>query len=257
MNPFARCRDRVVRLSSAVTQGRLRLAWRFGSAPVTIALVCLAVFVVQQVTDRVPLAEPYRFGTALTHIFGLSWPLFSAGFFWQPVSYIFLHGSWLHLGLNMLSLLLFGGSVEALVGRGRFWRLFLISGVVGGLGWMAFEWFEPLLWARVQSLPGDFWREVARRWAGPHPSWRSGVCIGASAGVFGLIGAFAALCPRRELIVLLFFVIPIRMRARQVALLLMFVTLGELIAGHGQVAYTAHLCGGLAGYLWARIPSRY
>jgi len=76
--------------------------------------------------------------------------------------------------------------------------------------------------------------------------------VGASASVFGLIGAYAALAPRRELLLLVFFVIPLRMQARTLALLLMLVTVVQLVAGWGQIAYAAHLIGGGAGYLLAR-----
>ncbi|NLO69339.1 MAG: rhomboid family intramembrane serine protease, partial [Bacteroidales bacterium] len=40
--------------------------------------------------------------------------------------------------------------------------------------------------------------------------------------------------------------------ARTLALLLMAITLVQLVVGWGQVAYAAHLVGGLAGYLLAR-----
>ncbi len=233
-------------------RGWWRPALRFEPAALTIAAICTAVFVVQRVAAGVNFAPGHSFGTLLTCLFGLHWPLLAAGFFWQPVTYIFLHGSWLHLGLNLFSLLFFGSSVEMLVGRRRFWTLFLLSGIVGGLGWMLCDWLEPRFWSRLHALPAGFLHDLAQRWferqQGVSPF---GICIGASAGVFGLIGAFAALCPRRELIMLVFFV-PVRMKARQVALLLMCVTLGEAIAGRGQVAYAAHLCGGIGGFLLAR-----
>ncbi|MDD5705875.1 MAG: rhomboid family intramembrane serine protease [Kiritimatiellae bacterium] len=223
----------------------------FGPAALTIASICVGIFAVQEVSARVQFAPGYGFDTCLTYIFGLHWPLLAKGFVWQPVTYSFLHGSWVHLALNMFSLLCFGSAVEQLVGRGRFWRLFLVSGAIGGLGWMLFDWVEPMLWAHVQTWPGAIWSRLAQRWAEHQAIGRYGICVGASAGVFGLIGAFAALCPRRELLILLLFV-PLRMRARQVALLLMCITVGELIAGRGQVAYAAHLFGGLGGYLLAR-----
>lgn len=260
-NPLARL-ARVWRLRLTMWRWRWQApgGLRFGPVAATIAAICVGVFLVQQVTARAQFAPGFNFGTLLTYIFGLHWPLFSEGFFWQPVTYNFLHGSWLHLALNLFSLLFFGSAVEQLVGRGRFWTLFLASGIVGGLGWMLFDWLEPLLWARVQHWPGPLWARLAQRWAEHQSVGRFGVCVGASAGVFGLIGAFAALCPRRELIMLLFF-IPVRMRARQVALLLMCVTLAELIGGRGQVAYAAHLFGGFAGYLlahrWLRRAERH
>ena len=238
---------------------RLRLLWfglrqrlsHFGPAALTIAAISLVIFGVQQVAQRVMLAQGLTFNEAFTLLFGLHWPLFARGFIWQPLTYNFLHGSWLHLGLNLFTLLFFGSAVEYLLGRRTFWRFFLVSGIVGGLGWMAIDWVEPIFWQRL--LTGG-WQPVvtmAERWFEMQTAGRHGVCIGASAGVFGLVGAFAALCPQRKLVMLIFFV-PVQMRARQVAILLMAITLVELVLSRAQVAYAAHLFGGLAGYLMAR-----
>lgn len=224
----------------------------FNPVVTTIVMICLAVYSVQIVADGLEFPPEYSFGNLLAYTFGLHWPLLSAGCFWQPVTYMFMHGSWLHLFLNILSLLFVGSAVADLIGARRFWSLYLLSGVIGGLGWMLFNWLEPAFWLRVQHLPGSIWMPLAQRWAESQPVGAFGVCIGASAAVFGVIGAFAALCPKRELIVLLFFLIPMRLKARNLALLLMILTVVQLIVGVGQVAYAAHLTGGIAGYLLGR-----
>jgi membrane associated rhomboid family serine protease len=225
---------------------------RFSPAATRIAWICLAVFLIQSVAHRLQFPGGYRFGTLLEMVFGLHWPLLRAGCFWQPITYNFLHGSWLHLFLNMFSLLFFGSAVEWLTGTRRFWLLYLLSGILGGLGWMLFNGLEPHLWLFLGRLPGDFWAPLAQRWAERQPIGAFGVCIGASAAVFGLIGAFAALCPERKLFLLLFFIIPLRLKARTLALLLMAVTLIQLMVGWGEVAYAAHLVGGIVGYLLGR-----
>jgi membrane associated rhomboid family serine protease len=48
------------------------------------------------------------------------------------VSYIFLHGGWLHLGLNLLFLVWVGRYVEWVTGRWAMLSLFLTGGIVGG-----------------------------------------------------------------------------------------------------------------------------
>lgn len=224
----------------------------FSPAVLVIASICLAVYCVQWVTMGLEFPDGYRFGSLLNFVFGLHWPLLREGCFWQPVTYGFLHGSWLHLALNLATLLFFGSAVEHLTGTRRFWTLYLASGMIGGLGWMVFNWLEPGFWLAVQRLPGSIWVPLAQRWAEQQPIGEFGVCVGASASVFGLIGAYAALAPRRELLLLVFFVIPLRMQARTLALLLMLATVAQLVAGWGQIAYAAHLVGGLAGYLLAR-----
>lgn len=46
---------------------------------------------------------------------------------------LFIHGSWLHLGLNLLFLLLVGRMVEWVIGPARLLLLFLLGGLVGGV----------------------------------------------------------------------------------------------------------------------------
>lgn len=78
------------------------------------------------------------------------------GELWRLVSAAWLHGGWLHMGLNALALIAVGRVVEAIYGRTRMLWLFLLSAMVGGAA-----------------------------------SWVSGtlVSVGASGGVFGLMAA--------------------------------------------------------------------
>lgn len=49
-----------------------------------------------------------------------------------PVTYMFLHGDWTHLGANMLFLWVFGDNVEDAMGHWRFLLFYLICGVAAG-----------------------------------------------------------------------------------------------------------------------------
>ena len=59
-----------------------------------------------------------------------------AGDWWSlvlaPITYQFLHGGWIHLGVNMLTLAAFGAPVERLLGVRRFVLFYLSAGVVAG-----------------------------------------------------------------------------------------------------------------------------
>lgn len=55
-----------------------------------------------------------------------------------PLTYQFLHGGWLHLGINMVSLAAFGAPVERLLGARRFIAFYLSAGIVAGLAHVAF-----------------------------------------------------------------------------------------------------------------------
>ncbi|MBS0520377.1 MAG: rhomboid family intramembrane serine protease [Proteobacteria bacterium] len=50
-----------------------------------------------------------------------------------PFTYQFLHGGWVHLGVNMLSLAAFGAPVERLLGVRRFVLFYLSAGLAAGL----------------------------------------------------------------------------------------------------------------------------
>ncbi len=222
-------------------------------AVATIAIICVVVFAIQVLAARIPILDGLSLGAVLHYGFGLYFPFLAKGAFWQPVTYIFLHGSFLHIFFNLFTLIFFGASVERIVGTRRFWGLFLLSGILGGLGWMLFDYFEPRLWMWIQTLPHDLFRRLAQRWGESQtPGMPFNVCVGASAGVCGLIGAFAALFPEARLTVLLFYVIPLRLRSRTFAVLLALISLGSVVLSTGHVAHAAHLAGGIVGYLWAR-----
>ena len=89
-----------------------------------------------------------------------------------------MHGGWLHLLLNCWAIYVFGRELEDALGRGRFLALYFASGVIGGL-------FQALIGV---LLGGVFAAPV----------------VGASAGAFGLVAAFATLFPERPLMLLLF-----------------------------------------------------
>ncbi len=151
-------------------------------------------------------------------LFALSAEGMRSGFWWQPVTYMFMHGSVLHLCLNMFMLVMFGSPVESRVGSWRFVRLYLFCGILGGAGWLLLGGFGGV-----------------------------DICLGASAGTFGVIGAYCGLYPKR--LVALFGVVDIR--ARSLALLLGLAELLNVLYGTKNVAYSAHLAGGVAGYLAA------
>ena len=233
-------------------QWRLRGLLYVTPAALSVAAACLIVFLVQRGASRVEFVYGYSFGQALVPCFGLSWPLFSHGFYWQPVTYMFLHAGWAHLLLNMSVVLFFGPALEADIGGRGFWRVFLTGGVAGGLGWMGMTALTPFLpSAEVLTLWTRALPEAFRVWlptSGTTAALDTAMCVGASGGVFALIGAYAALFPRR--IVYLIFPIPARLSARALVLLLVVLDLAAVLFLRVQVAYAAHLAGCLAGVLY-------
>jgi membrane associated rhomboid family serine protease len=144
------------------------------------------------------------------------------------VSYSFLHGSVMHLFLNMYALWLFGARMENVWGSVAFTVYYFVS-VIGAA----------LVQLLVSAMSGDYYPTV-----------------GASGGVFGLLLAFGLRFPN-EVLLLVF--PPVALPAKW------FVTIYagiELLAGitgtEAGVAHFAHLGGMLFGYLliryWRRHP---
>jgi len=160
-------------------------------------------------------------GGAFDIIFGLSEDLYRNGFMWQVLSYMFLHGSFIHMLFNMLVLYFIGVDTEREMGTLHFVFLYFTSGILGGLGWL------------LLAPPG-------------------GICIGASGAVFGILGAFAAMFPNRLITLLVFFIIPITMRAWVMVVVLATIEF-TLMMTHvvSGIAHSAHLAGMLAGYVYA------
>jgi len=199
-----------------IRQPRLRLRW-----PVTIGVLAINILVF--LLQKTVLSDDHQFYLAL------SLEGFQHGYVWQLLTYQFLHGGLLHLFLNCWALFIFGREVEWTLGRARFLILYFSSGVVGGL----FQLFVSWLW----------------------PNYFGGLAVGASAGVFGVVAAFAIFFPDRLLIMLLFFVIPVKMRARSLLWFSLVITAAGIafpVVLGGNIAHAAHLGGILTGLAFAR-----
>ena len=199
----------------------------FGGGPLTpaiktIMIICVAVFLVQNIVAR--STGSYQ----LTEIFGLSPAAFLTSFWvWQPVTYLFLHGNLMHIVINMLVLWMFGTELERRWGTAAFVQFYFICGVGAGLTSVLLD---------VLMLPFSDGGSLA--------ALRTGT-IGASGAIFGLMAAQAILFPNRML--LLFFFFPMRMRPA-VLLLAAMMLFTQLSAPGGSVNHVAHL-GGMA-FAW-------
>jgi len=193
----------------------------------TVALVIVNVFAfILQITVLPPaLGDDYL---------ALSLEGIRRGFVWQLLTFQFMHGGWVHLLVNCWAIYVFGREVEQVLGKARFLTLYFSSGVVGGLFQMSGAW----IW------PSHFGGAVVP-------------VVGASAGGFGLVAAFATLGPERQLTMLLYFVVPIKMRARSLLWLCLLLTgLGIAFPDSffgGNVAHAAHLGGILTGFAWIKL----
>jgi membrane associated rhomboid family serine protease len=146
------------------------------------------------------------------------------GRWWTAVTYMFVHAGVWHLVANMYGLYLFGPRLEHAWGYRKFAWFYLLC----GLGGVAFD----MLFIRTGGL------------------------VGASAGVFGVMTAYAMQWPDEE--VYLMFVLPMRVRTLVVGLFAFNLVAGVIGTGDGggaNVAYFAHVGGVLAAYIYVRMTT--
>ena len=166
--------------------------------------------------------------------FGLSRAGFLAGKPWQLASYGLLHGSWWHLGLNLLFVLTIGPRIEAIVGSRAMVRALLAGVLAGGL---------------CHLLLG------------------SGLLVGLSGGCLALLLLLTTLSPQSRML-------PLPVSGKSLGLGVMTAELllaladpslgvpgipavGNWLAAHGigtsvHVGHACHFGGGVAGWLYGR-----
>lgn len=156
--------------------------------------------------------------------FALSLEGLKSGYVWQLLTFQFMHAGWLHLIFNGVAIFFFGRSVETILGRGRFLAVYFSSGILGGVVQMLFA-------LMFQSFDAPV--------------------VGASAGAYGLVAAFAVIHWTEQFTLLLYF-IPVTLRGKTLLWgTLALAGIGLAIPNSG-IANAAHLGGILTGFFYVR-----
>jgi membrane associated rhomboid family serine protease len=182
----------------------------------TLVSVNLAVFVAQLII------ESFQPGFVSGYL-GISKAGVRDAYAWQFISAMFLHdGPW-HLLGNMLVLYLLGRDLESILGPRHFLYLYLAGAVAGELG-------------HLFLMPVD------------------AILLAASGGVAAVLMAYATILPELELTAMMFFMVPLRLKAKHLAY-------GAIVLGlillcidrTGTVTHSAYLGGCAAGWLYAHL----
>jgi|SRR5215204_855587 rhomboid protease GluP len=198
----------------------------FSRLPITFGLIaaCVVVYLVVAVAgaeEGTPMnvgimrqpGEVLRLGALVP-------ALVAEGEAWRLLTSVFLHSSFVHLALNMISLYFLGSFAEVTFGRGRFLALYFISGIAGGLAYLYF---------------GPF----------------TAPAVGASGAIFGLLGGVFGFALRRGT-----FSLQNPIISQLLILTAINLFLGATIPNVSNTAHIGGLLGGLV-YGWLFAPTVY
>jgi len=204
---------------------RFDLSGYFPRAIKTLCLVCIGVFIVQELSSLL-------FGVAGAGFwpqwFGLRPYAVTHGYIWQLFTYMFLHGGVLHLFFNLLYLAMFGADLERTWGSKRFYTYFFVCGVGAGV-----------INVIVKTILDPHGHGSALQ-----PT------IGASGAIYGVLLAVAIMMPHRQVWV---FPLPVT-----VSMWIFVAAMGALeffgtIGSSGDnISHVCHLGGMLVGYIYLR-----
>lgn len=147
--------------------------------------------------------------------------------FWRLFTYQFLHGGYIHLGMNMMALYVFGPLIEKWWGPKRFLAFYLLCGACGA-------W----LMAMIAFFPNIV-------------NGQSAWLIGASGSIFGVLVASAMLYPKDEVKLI---IPPMWVTVRKLAIVFILLSIGSMFIGYNVGGNAAHLGGAIFGYVLIKRP---
>jgi membrane associated rhomboid family serine protease len=140
--------------------------------------------------------------------------------YWQPFTYMFVHGGLTHLLFNMLGLVFFGISAEKAIGSKEFMLFYLVTGTVSGLVSLV-----------MYIASGSYYV----------------VLVGASGAVYAVLLAFAVFYPRSRIFIWGILPVPAPL------LVLFYVGLAifnQVFSMGRGIAHMTHLAGFAAAWLY-------
>jgi membrane associated rhomboid family serine protease len=144
---------------------------------------------------------------------------------------MFMHGSWMHLGGNMLYLFIFGDNLENRLGKGRYLFFYLLTGVIASLSHVFSTYFQQ----QSSVIPS----------------------LGASGAISGVLGGYMLLFPKLKVKALFLYQIIIIPAYIALGVWIGFQIVSGLLSGSGSgVAYAAHVGGFIAGLVLIKFFDR-
>ena len=198
--------------------------WTAGRPSVTAVLIALhAAAFVAQLLILLLHADRHIDSGWMRDLLGLSGAGIEAGRYWQFLTFPLLHDAPMpfHIVANMLLLHFAGREVEPIIGARHFAALYLGATLLGGA-------------AHALLTPAT-------------------ALIGVSAGVSAVLAAYATILPELEITVNVFFILPLRLRAKYLTVALIgLVALLWLSTTAMIIGPAAMLAGALVGWIYVK-----
>lgn len=145
--------------------------------------------------------------------------IIQGNYYWQFISYMFLHGNISHLFFNMLGLLFFGLKLERAIGSKEFLLFYLVCGGLSG-----------------------FFSFLVYKYTGQYRAF----LIGASGAVYSILFAYAVFFPKS--VIIIWGLIPVP--APILVLIYTIIEIGSQLFGNSNIAHFTHLFGFLGAWLY-------
>ena len=135
---------------------------------------------------------------------------------WQIITYLFLHGDWIHILFNMFVLWMFGKDLEVLWGKNEFLLFYFVCGAGAGLITVLFG---------INSIVP---------------------VVGASGAIYGLLVAYGFTYPNRIVYLYGFFPLKVKYMVLCLGVIAFFASLS---ASQSNVSHITHLSGMIIGFI--------
>ena len=188
---------------------RRPFVYTYKNATLVLILINTVVYLLEKMVPSLMTYLPLNVYNCLAH-----------GMYWQPFTYMFVHGNVTHILFNMLALFFFGTSVEKAVGTKEYLLLYFLTGTLCGISSLV-----------IYYLTG-MWLVFL---------------MGASGAVYGLLLSYAVVFPRNRIYIWGLIPVP----APVLVLAYAVIEFGSQIFGlRNGVAHSVHLAGFIFAWLY-------
>lgn len=155
---------------------------------------------------------------------------------WQPLTYMFMHGNFWHIFVNMWALLMFGSALERAIGSKKFLIFFFVTGFGALLIHFGIQYLQVQSLVKAGASAQQSLVNILRT-----PT------LGASGALYGVQIGYAMLYPNDKWTLLF---PPVTLKAKWFVLIFIGIELFTGVTGTlDGIAHFAHLGGALFGFL--------